>query len=56
VEALGKAWFIWHIYHDKFADDLYAKIIEMRRWSNIQAYKADLRAYLMAEDPYSAKR
>jgi hypothetical protein len=56
VEALGKAWFIWHIYHDKFADDLYAKIIEMRRWSNIQTYKADLRAYLMAEDPYSAKR
>jgi hypothetical protein len=56
MEALDKAWFIWHIYHEKFGDDLYAKIKEMRRWLNTQPHKTDLRAYLMAEDPYSAKR
>jgi hypothetical protein len=56
MEALGKAWFIWHVYHKKFADGLYAKIKEMRRWLNTQPHKADLGAYLMAEDPYSAKR
>jgi hypothetical protein len=56
MEALDKAWFIWHIYHEKFGDDLYAKIKEMRRWLNTQPHKADLGAYLMAEDPYSAKR
>ncbi|PKG98850.1 hypothetical protein [Paraglaciecola sp. MB-3u-78] len=45
-----------NIYHEKFGDDVYAKIKEMRRWLNTQPHKADLRAYLMAEDPYSAKR
>jgi hypothetical protein len=56
MEALNKTWFIWHFYHKKFGDDLYANIKEMRRWLNTQPHKADLRAYLMAEDPYSAKR
>lgn len=44
------------IYQDKFGDDIYIKIKDMRRWLNTQPQKADLRAYLMAEDPYSAKR
>jgi Zn-finger nucleic acid-binding protein len=44
------------IYHDKFGNDVYAKIKEMRTWLNTQPQKADLRAYLMAEDPYSARR
>jgi hypothetical protein len=28
----------------------------VREWLNTHPQKADLRAYLMAEDPYSAKR
>mgnify|MGYP000998059799 CR=1 FL=1 len=44
------------IYQDKFGDDVYSKIKDMRRWLNTHPQKADLRAYLMAEDPYSAKR
>jgi hypothetical protein len=45
-----------NIYHEKFGADVYAKIKEMRRWLNTQPHKADLRAYLMADYPYSAKR
>lgn len=44
------------IYRDKFGDDVYSKIKEMREWLQTQHNKADLRAYLMAEDPYSARR
>lgn len=44
------------IYHDKFGNDVYTKIKEIREWLNNQPQKADLRAYLLAEDPYSAKR
>jgi len=44
------------IYHDKFGNDAYAKIKEMREWLNTHPQKADLRAYLLAEDPYSANR
>jgi Zn-finger nucleic acid-binding protein len=43
------------IYHDKFGNDVYAKIKTMHTWLNKQPQKADLRAYLMAETPYSAK-
>ena len=45
-----------NIHHEKFGADVYAKIKEMRRWLNTQPHKADLRAYLMADYPYSAKR
>jgi Zn-finger nucleic acid-binding protein len=44
------------IYHDKFGHDAYTKIKEVRSWLNSQPHKAELRAYLLAEDPYSAKR
>lgn len=44
------------IYHDKFGEDVYIKLKEIRAWLNTHPQKADLRAYLMAEDPYSAKR
>jgi Zn-finger nucleic acid-binding protein len=44
------------IYQDKFGYDVYAKIKDMRQWLNSQPQKADLLAYLMAEDPYSADR
>tara|TARA_B110000091_G_C13649374_1_gene404710 strand:+ start:161 stop:697 length:537 start_codon:yes stop_codon:yes gene_type:complete len=45
-----------NIYHEKFGDDVYGKIKELRGWLNTQPHKAELRAYLMAEDPYPAKR
>ncbi|MEP1447558.1 MAG: zf-TFIIB domain-containing protein [Paraglaciecola sp.] len=44
------------IYSDRFGDDVYNKIKDIRAWLQSQPHKADLRAYLMAEDPYSAKR
>jgi Zn-finger nucleic acid-binding protein len=44
------------IYKDKFGDDVYAKLKEIREWLKTHPQKADLRAYLMAEDPYSADR
>lgn len=44
------------IYRDKFGDEVYNKVKETREWLQSQPNKADLRAYLMAEDPYSANR
>lgn len=44
------------IYRDKFGDDVYKKIKEISKWLDEQPQKADLRAYIMAEDPYSADR
>ena len=44
------------IYRDKFGDETYSKLKDLRRWLDTQPQKADLRAYLMAEDPYSANR
>ena len=44
------------IYADKFGADTYTKVKELRTWLNAQPQKADLRAYLMAEDPYSAEK
>ena len=43
------------IYKDKFGEQ-YAKIKEMRAWLDEQPNKADIRAYLLAEDPYSAEK
>lgn len=42
------------IYTDKFGEDTYSKLKEIRAWLHEHPQKADLRAYLMAEDPYSA--
>ncbi len=44
------------IYKDKFGEESYNKIKELRSWLNSQPNKADLRAYLLAEDPYSADK
>ena len=44
-----------NLYKDKFGTDTYEKVKELRSWLNEQPQKADLRAYLLAEDPYSAE-
>ncbi|WP_199610616.1 TFIIB-type zinc ribbon-containing protein [Flocculibacter collagenilyticus] len=44
------------IYKDKFGEEIYSQIKQMREWLNEQPQKADLRAYLVAEDPYSAEK
>ena len=44
------------IYKDKFGADAYNKVKELREWLYQQPNKADLRAYLLAEDPYSAEK
>jgi Zn-finger nucleic acid-binding protein len=44
------------IYKDKFGQDSYDKVKELRAWLAVQSNKADLRAYLLAEDPYSAEK
>ncbi len=44
------------MYEAKFGKDVYAKIKELREWLQSQPQKSDLRAYLLADDPYSAER
>ena len=44
------------IYKDKFGQATYSKIKELRQWLIQQPNKADIRAYLLAEDPYSADK
>ena len=44
------------IYQDKFGSEPYEKVKALREWLNGQPNKADLRAYLLAEDPYSAEK
>lgn len=44
------------IYQDKFGQASYEKVKAMREWLYAQPNKADLRAYLLAEDPYSAEK
>ena len=44
------------IYAEKFGKETYKKISEIRAWLLTQDNKADLRAYLLAEDPYSAQK
>ncbi len=43
------------IYREKFGEEAYAKVKEIREWLNRHPQKADLRAYLLAENPYSAE-
>lgn len=42
------------IYESKFGKETYEKAKEIREWLNSQPQKADLRAYILAENPYSA--
>ncbi|MGL6159285.1 zf-TFIIB domain-containing protein [Microbulbifer sp.] len=44
------------IYRQKFGEEVYEKIKDLRAWLQAQPQKADLRAYLLAEDPYSAEK
>lgn len=44
------------LYQAKFGEAVYDKVRELREWLNAQEHKADLRAYLLAEDPYSAEK
>jgi len=44
------------IYREKFGQESYAKAKEVREWLNNDPCKADLRAYILAEDPYSADK
>jgi len=44
------------IYKDKFGEEHYQKIKEIRAWLSSQPNKHDLKAYLLAEDPYSAEK
>lgn len=44
------------IYKLKFGEEVYRQIKEIREWLQSQEHKADLRAYLLAEDPYSAEK
>ncbi|MFT2092469.1 zf-TFIIB domain-containing protein [Paraglaciecola sp. 2405UD69-4] len=44
------------IYEAKFGSENYLKIKEFRNWLVSQEQKSDLRAYLLAEDPYSAEK
>lgn len=44
------------LYTDKFGEESYSKLKEIRQWLDDHPNKADLRAYLLAEDPYSAER
>ena len=44
------------IYQDKFGAEAYSKIKALREWLYQQPNKADLRAYMLAEDPYSAEK
>ena len=44
------------IYAAKFGEATYKEVKALREWLNAQPNKADLRAYLLAEDPYSTER
>jgi Zn-finger nucleic acid-binding protein len=44
------------LYLNKFGEDDYQKIKALREWLNNHPRKADLQSYLLADDPYSAKK
>jgi Zn-finger nucleic acid-binding protein len=44
------------IYEAKFGNENYSKIKELRSWLMSQDQRSDLRAYLLAENPYSAEK
>lgn len=44
------------IYQEKFGEETYAKVKEVREWLNNHPCKTDLRAYILAENPYSAEK
>jgi Zn-finger nucleic acid-binding protein len=42
------------LYISKFGEADYAKLKELREWLDGKQNKAEMRAFLLAEDPYSA--
>nr|WP_086940817.1 zf-TFIIB domain-containing protein [Thaumasiovibrio occultus] len=54
-ESMSKEQFAL-IYSRKFGETDYQKVRDIRGWIDSHPAKADLRAYLFAEDPYSAER
>lgn len=44
------------LYQEKFGEESYAKVKEVRQWLNNHPCKIDLRAYILADDPYSAEK
>ncbi len=44
------------LYRERFGEEQYQKIKELREWLTAQPNRSDLRAYLLAEDPYSTGR
>ncbi|WDE11810.1 zf-TFIIB domain-containing protein [Thalassomonas haliotis] len=46
----------YEIYLEKFGQEAYDKIKDLRSWLNRQPNKAELRAYLLAEDPYTTEK
>lgn len=45
-----------NLYKSKFGDEDYEKVKALRLWLESHPQKADLRSFLLADDPYSAKR
>jgi Zn-finger nucleic acid-binding protein len=44
------------IYKEKFGEETYTKARNIREWLNNHPCKADLRSYILSEDPYSTER
>jgi Zn-finger nucleic acid-binding protein len=44
------------MYRAKFGEETYLKAKEIREWLNNHPRKADLRSYILAEDPYSTEK
>jgi len=44
------------IYSEKFGEASYLKVKHFREWLEAQPLKTDIKAYLMADDPYSAEK
>lgn len=44
------------MYSDKFGKDVYIKVKEFREWLENQAHNEELKAYITAENPYSAEQ
>lgn len=44
------------LYSAKFGEQDYIKIKQLREWLQAHPQKADLRSFLLADDPYSARR
>ncbi|WJG10039.1 zf-TFIIB domain-containing protein [Aliiglaciecola sp. LCG003] len=44
------------LYRTKFGDEDYDKVKVLREWLQSHPQKSDLRAFLLAQDPYSVKR